>query len=444
MADIILNPDQEQAIADLKIFVNQPQKDGFMYLLEGAAGTGKTTTVIHLLEWLVDNVHSVCVCSPTHKALKVMKNMCPEHIVNRADFATLHSMLGLKHEITSDGSEIFVREKGTASNYQTYRVVLVDESSMVADQLFHELVDQNMGKTKIIFIGDSNQINPVNHTMSIPMLGDARVEHNIGHAMLRKIVRQAEGNPIIEFSQKVLSDTADLSTGHKTVNNGKGLAVIGQGNREVLHRLVQMYFCTDVFDIDPDYCKIIAWRNNTVDRYNRLVRAFKYGRDAPKFVHGEKLIVDRPVKMMKETIFNTNEELVVTEIDIGEIHTAGSEWKVYTCRVIGDSGMETPITLLHEDEQVRYVHQLEALSKIAKKEKDQFKRKDLWKKYFQFQENFAKVKYNYAITCHCSQGSTYDNCLVDFTDIGFNRNEDERRRIQYTAVTRPRNMLFIL
>jgi len=425
MSEIILNEDQLLASEKLKEFVQSDNQH--MFLLEGAAGTGKTTTVAHFLDWIFESnlFHKVTMSAPTHKALKVMSEMCPPKFKNAVTFSTLPSLLGLKHEITRDGKEIFVKDKKVMSKFPFNDLVIIDESSMIADQLFNEMDEQNYRNIKVLFVGDPNQINPVNHVMAIPMLPEKRKEFNIGHTRLEKIVRQAEGNPIIAFSQKVIKNQFDFEPGYKEMVDDTGVVMISETQAKVLQQLINYYFSASRFDEDANYCKIIAWRNVTVDYYNKFVRNFKYGMKADKIVLDEKLIVDRPIKgeqQNSDVLFNTNEDLVVKAIEVKSKKLFdGADWKYYDCLVAGIDKIDS-IHVLHESEQDRYNLQLRKMSKMAVDE----------------------VKYNYAITCHCAQGSTYENCFVMSSDILINRNEEERRRILYTAFTRPRKMLYVV
>ena len=70
--------------------------------------------------------------------------------------------------------------------------------------------------------------------------------------------------------------------------------------------------------------------------------------------------------------------------------------------------------------------------------------KGWWSTYYVFMEKFAQIKYNYAITVHKAQGSTYTNAVVANYDINSNFSVIERNRIKYTAVTRPKEKLFII
>jgi DNA polymerase III delta prime subunit len=443
MEEIILNTHQLEALSALKNFAESGEKN--MFLLEGAAGTGKTTTLGKFLEWLYSDggFNNVAMSSPTHKALKVLMEMCPQENKSKVCFTTLHSLLGLKHQITKDGKEVFVKDKKIMSKFPFFELVIVDESSMISDQLFLEMEEQNFRNIKILFVGDSNQINPVNHSMAIPMIEENRKKYNIGYCKLEKIIGQAEGNPIIKYSQMIINDSFSFSPGTKDMVEDSGVVMMSDTQTKVLQQLINYYFGSSLFDEDANYCKIIAWRNKTVDFYNKFVRSFKYGASATKIVVDEKLIVDKPISDGDRVLFNTNEDLVVNTFEVKDKTLFGGiTWKYYDCNVTGFTTSEN-IHILHESEETKYKTVLAAMSKQAVAEQDPSKRMKLWREYYSFMENFAQVKYNYAITCHCAQGSTYENCFVINSDIDHNRNSDERKRIKYTAVTRPRKMLYI-
>jgi hypothetical protein len=70
--------------------------------------------------------------------------------------------------------------------------------------------------------------------------------------------------------------------------------------------------------------------------------------------------------------------------------------------------------------------------------------KKAWVAYYAFMRQFADVGYNYSITAHRSQGSTYSNTFVMEGDIRANPNIFERNRILYTAYTRAAQRLFVV
>ena len=52
--------------------------------------------------------------------------------------------------------------------------------------------------------------------------------------------------------------------------------------------------------------------------------------------------------------------------------------------------------------------------------------------------------YGYAISSHRAQGSGYQNVMVDMKDISICRNPEERRQLQYVAISRTKKDLYIL
>lgn len=448
MSKITLNEDQTHALIDLKEFVNANNN---YCLIEGQAGSGKSTLVNVFTEWLTKNamISKICCTSPTHKAVKVLKKM---NTLPNIDFLTLHSLLGLKHRITSDGREVFERDKFAPSKLMNYDFIICDEASMISDELFHELDDQNYNNIKVLFVGDKNQINPVNHLHSIPMLEDERKQRNFKYIQLTEIVRQAKDNPIISTSQQILKDEFKLIKGYNTIKDTtSGIEMIDNKDNKRITDLLKEYFCCEEFDKNADYCRVIAWRNKSVDYFNTVIRKFKYGNSCAKIVIGEKLIVDKPIKEIKlniedeedtDILFHTNEDLTVNSFTINNKLLWGIDYKFYNCKVSGDED-DGIIHILHEDSQKQYDNHLKQLADDAKKEKDNFTRSKKWKAYYSLINNFANTKYSYGVTSHNAQGSTYDNAIVFYSDICANWNEQERKRILYTSVTRPRNKLYI-
>jgi ATP-dependent exoDNAse (exonuclease V) alpha subunit len=67
-----------------------------------------------------------------------------------------------------------------------------------------------------------------------------------------------------------------------------------------------------------------------------------------------------------------------------------------------------------------------------------------WVVYYNLIRRYADVGYGYSISCHKSQGSTYNTAFVLEDDIDANWDIIERNRIKYTAYTRPSKKLYVL
>jgi DNA helicase IV len=99
--------------------------------------------------------------------------------------------------------------------------------------------------------------------------------------------------------------------------------------------------------------------------------------------------------------------------------------------------------LLAEKSENDYQKELKILKDKASKASPMLRR-NAWVKYFNLLGKYADVKYNYALTVHKSQGSTFDNAIVINCDIKRVQDKKERNKLLYTAVTRAKNKLFVI
>ncbi len=136
-------------------------------IISGGPGTGKTTTVVKILALLQSTANSslrIALAAPTGKAamrlqesIGVSVHRLPlekpilESIPLQA--STLHRLLGVKHN-----SPFFRHNK---DNPLFYDVVVVDEASMVDLALMSKLVDALRPGTRLILLGDKNQLASV-------------------------------------------------------------------------------------------------------------------------------------------------------------------------------------------------------------------------------------------------------------------------------------------
>ena len=66
-----------------------------------------------------------------------------------------------------------------------------------------------------------------------------------------------------------------------------------------------------------------------------------------------------------------------------------------------------------------------------------------WYKYYYYKEHVADLRNTDVLTVHKAQGSTFDNVLIDLSDLSTCRNPDEFRRLMYVAFTRAKNKVFL-
>ena len=430
------------------------KNDSNIWLLEGFAGTGKTFLLGRILRnaLMGHPKWKIAITAPTNKAVKVAKRMCNIDDA-RVSFVTVHRLLGLREKITDDGRQVFERDTfQQGPGIESYGLVVVDEASMLNDDLFKEL-ENHRGYVKLMFVGDPAQIPPVGREDSVPFDKAVRKHWHIEVARLDKIMRQAEENPIIATSMEIrnaLQDPHPIKKYHTQMHDDKGLIHFNmnlESERAKVSPLLESLFDSPEFRADPDHAKVIAWRNAVVDSMNRVIRNMIYGVDVGKLVPGEKLIANKPIQRNEEVLFTTNDEFEVISFTnkrevfgVDDIQTELEFYMAMVEKIDEEGSTRKLIRILHENSEIQFKRTSDLLRKKAIKEK----KGRAWRDFYSFTREFADVNYNYAITCHKAQGSTYKNVVIVEDDIEYNSNIIERNRIRYTAYTRPSHLLYVL
>jgi hypothetical protein len=498
----------QRSVYDEGVAYVQGTRDYNGLLVEGYAGTGKTYTIVQLIKQIIMLQHKeIAITAPTNKAVKVLRKTA-SYKHNLLIFKTIHSLLGLKEDVDENGKQTFKKDydPDNPSKIAEITVLIIDETSMLQDELY-ELIKQETKHQElfIIYMGDPAQIPPVGRIDCIPFRESKREIEKIHRVVLSEIVRQKGGNPILELATCVREHLKEevIPYNYRTQlveHDGvqSGIVMISAEDKESIFKVCEHYFTNPRFTHDPDFMKVISWTNKVADWMNDRIRRFIYKeeldiifRDAqlerpdkvktsldvnlPKVLVGEKMIADKPIFAPEpdpitgrpKILFSTNDEFVIEEFTTGELNVFGNfHVKVYHVTAAGETeaGKITykKFDIVHEDGEAVLTEVLRILKQRAIDENrggDKYEAKKKWRYFYSVENQFAAVKYNYAITAHKSQGSTYDNCIVIDTDIDKNGAVNskypqsyqrrlpkiiERNRIKYVAYTRARNLLFIV
>jgi hypothetical protein len=432
-------------------------------IFTGYAGVGKSFTLGKFVETVKGTIPKfssptaypvIGMTAPTHKAVKVLKREAFPGI----DYRTLHSMLALREQIDHITGEVsYAPEKGKLDPppITDLKLLIVDEVSMLTDDLFNFLVPWIKKGLKVLFTGDRGQIPPVKHRDCIPFL--QADNWGMFQVALSTVMRQKSGNPILEFATEIRGNqkTGEFTPKQHILENGEGIQLVDHASQQELS-ILEKYFTDSKFKEDSDFMKVIAWRNITVSKYNDIIRGLLYKNEAHinDIMLGEKLLMDRPYIISARSILTKNEEIEVKSIQtlfkqlsysdgFGTMGAFNAKFYNVMVKWYTDKGDKTGnILIIHEDSKAEYLKVIEILKNYALSAPAD-KRGKMWKQYYQMIENSAWIKYNYAVTSHTSQGSSYDHTLVLKWDIDYNKNIEERNRILYVACTRARNTLFI-
>lgn len=372
-------------------------------VLKGFAGTGKSFTLNIVLE----NISaSIAVTAPTHKAVRVLKKNAedPEAYA----YGTIHSFFGLKQQVSEKGIVSYKPDLTPAKNrlrIDSHNVLIVDEVSMLDPTLFKAIMDyqlHNKYRLRIIFSGDPIQAPPIGEKLSPAFSPNTLSKYQVHTFILDEPRRQSKENPILELATRIRKDiTVDRVLVETRTVGDLGIEHISDDSQ-----IVDMFLGQE-FEEDTDYCKVLAWTNETVNKVNKAIRMARL-KDAnpPLIVQGEFLVVDKPIVRQgitkSEVLFNTSEELHVDSVEVITLKLRDAEYeelffKVYAARVHSEEKTAI-INILHEDSYTLYLSTLVAFKNRALMEPSKY----AWAAFYNFQNHFAQVKYNYAVTIHKS------------------------------------------
>lgn len=421
-----------------------------MHLLSGAAGTGKTYTLSEITQYAEQKRMRVIITGPTHKSVHVLKRTVQNNYHGvEAPFCTIHSALGMREYIETDGSISFKSDPKLGYPAEGFDLIIVDEASMLDDRIFEELVNLSEKGKKILFVGDPYQIPPVAHKYSQPFLPEAQEKYGIGVSVLNEIIRQVQGSPIVSYATIIRADIGkrfQIFDSQEVKSELGQLFIFKKANSRLLE--VLPLFKTKEYQENIDYVKVIAWRNATVDNYNKMIREYIFGENLPKIMVGDRLVMDAPMQQDRKIMISTNEEVEVTSVYIEtEVLSDDYSLKYYRARVrVFNKELfnEYILRIIHEDSEATFEKILEMQRNLAKSYvPGSWQAKSAWTDFYEFYNSYARVKYSYCITGHKSQSSTYHTAYVLAWDIMANWTVLERNKILYTSCTRPSHSLYV-
>jgi len=411
-------------------------KENNRLVIKGSAGVGKTTLINQMLKQLkeerVISQHSIVCSAPTHKALAILSEKIDVPFIT---YQTLQSVLGYQHSYDKDtGNSVFKPKINPKyPPLQNIKTLVIDEGSMASLEMLIYL--EEFGKnTKIIFIGDEKQLNPVgeqdsaifwgkpklfdnqeeafqytiHNLVDIPKIGEIYCPEYNGRYVgfkpypeieLTEIVRQGSSNPIIPLSRNI-SSIWDYK--ERLIEGEKGFLYANNYDK-IIEELAIVNGSDDL--------KYLSYTNDDVDKINFAVRQKIY--NFPRRVEiGESIIFDAPYSEM----YKINQELKIETLDVDTIvftqpvqNTKGMDFIAedisLKCYILNGQQIDefgtgekvwNGIFVIHEDSDRDFKDFCTKLQIHCKKGLlDQPTRR-------RFDNRFAKFKYNHAITVHKS------------------------------------------
>jgi len=408
-----LTSQQDQALKQIEQFLNSRQQ---IFGLFGYAGTGKSTIINLIAQQLVNAGKRVAFTAPTNKAVGVLQRMATEKKVRGVDFMTIHQLLGLAP--VKQGQHKILKQV-LPSLLHLYDTIFLDECSMVTTELWNIIQHriQNtllIGKNRqLIVMGDPAQLSPVNEDNHERRSPSFNVENKV---VLTEVVRQGKDSPLLEFvtacRTAVKSKTVFKPFSKFDLERKNGAFMVRE--ERFLKYALKKFSAT--FPSDPDCFRILCYTNKRVAYWNHKIRAKLYGKNAPRFVVGERLISKAPVIAPdgKTVILPTSTEVEVMEV-VEDCYSGYKAWKLKVKIENNGSFYASEdlrqIYLLHEDDAQKFHKDNIKLLRNAKTNPS------LWKAWYNHCEIFADLRNCWALTVHNAQGSTFREVGIDSNDI---------------------------
>lgn len=184
-AKLHINYDEQQRNAIITAFQRG------LLVLTGGPGTGKTTTLNGLIELFENKDMSVLLAAPTGRAAQRMSDLTDR------EAKTIHRLLEVQWG--EGDKQYFDRNERNPLNCD---VIIVDEMSMVDTLLFESLLRALKLGTRLVLVGDSDQLPSVSAGNILHDMIDSNV---IPCVRLEKIFRQSESGLIIRNAHDIIS-----------------------------------------------------------------------------------------------------------------------------------------------------------------------------------------------------------------------------------------------
>lgn len=376
-------------------------KHGIM-ILSGGPGTGKTTTINTIIRYFDEEGMDILLAAPTGRAAKRMTE------ATGYEARTIHRMLEINGGM-EDGSRARFERNGEKPLEAD--VVIIDEMSMVDIYLFQSLLEAVSVGTRLILVGDVDQLPSVGPGQ---VLQDLIESKSFPTVMLKKIYRQAGESDIVMNAHRI-------NMGQKIAlnNKSKDFFFLPRNDVQVIYKhMIQLiteklprYVEAQPYDIQV----LTPMRKGSlgVETLNEILQRYLNPADPSRKEHAA-----------GDRIFREGDKVMQIK------NNYQLEWEIvsqYGIRIDSGSGVFNG--------DIGTIRRIREESSTVQVEYDEHRLVE-----YTFSQ-LDEIELAYAITIHKSQGSEYPAVLLPLLSgpkMLMNRN------LLYTAVTRARKCVTIL
>ena len=394
-SDIILSEKQLEAIREIN--------NNNVCIITGGPGTGKTTIIKSVLNLYKKQGRKVALCAPTGRAAKRMEEATGE------EAKTLHRLL----EIGKIKDDVWIESVDYDVAPIDADVIIVDEMSMVDIFLMNYLVKAIYLGTKLVLVGDIDQLPSVGPGTVLKSIIDSK---KFATVYLDKIFRQAAQSKIILNAHRV----------------NKGESFMKKSEED---NLKEDFFYINEFNQDKMLADILSLSKDRLKNYGdydffkniQVITPSKKGmigtRELNKYLQQElnPKADNKKEKTFGTVVFRQGDRIMQVKNNYDIYWEKHKENFEYGSGIFnGEFGTITDIN--EEEKQLQVLYDDE---------------KTAW---YSFQD-IEQIEHAYAITVHKSQGSEFDVVILPITASApmlLTRN------LLYTAITRAKKLLIVI
>lgn len=429
---------QRNALLAMSDFVKETNKDDF-YILCGAAGTGKTSITTALIGHLNSMAINYRIVAPTGRAARILGRK------SNTSSATIHSLIYNAKSNTDTGEVVFELKENTTKDFSIY---IVDEASMVSSQLNREegslfsaknslltdlisFVKSGNEGNKIIFLGDKNQLPPVNEIDSKALCGEY-LSNKYGlkgnSYLLTEVKRQEDGSCILKNAIAIREGI-----------DAKLEKVALQGiERQSLDNAVANY-TREYSSKGYEHAVCIGATHKMNRLFNSKVRARLFGINSKPLEVNELLLITSTWRRKDYQLYS-GDHVVVEEVDMNATEeVAGLHFVPVKLISRTLKGVEEIIedyilleSIIHPEgltleQENRLRHERHSKNKVYRETGNVSDDRYV---------GAIRASYGHSITCNKAQGGEWDKVFLNTFFM-------PSLKYQYTAVTRAKSSLII-
>lgn len=375
-----------------------------IFILSGGPGTGKTTTINMMIHYFESEGLDIFLAAPTGRAAKRMTE------ATGYEARTIHRMLELNSALSDEDTRKVSFERNEENPLEA-DVIIIDEMSMVDIQLFQALLKAVTPGTRLILVGDVNQLPSVGAGQ---VLRDLITSGKFPMVELKKIFRQAQESDIVVNAHKINAGE-QISFDNKSRDffllERNDVNVIYKHMIQLIQEKLPRYVKASAYDIQV----LTPMRKGSLgcETLNGILQRYLNPADAGKKEHisGDTVYREGDKVMQVKNNYQLEWEIVSRygiPVDRGTGVFNGDMGRI---REINEAAS---CLVVEYDEQKRVTYPFAMLEEL---------------------------ELSYAVTIHKSQGSEYPAVILPLLTgprMLFNRN------LLYTAITRAKSCVTIL